>query len=293
MNDRQLLCFLVVSRTLNFSRASRELFITQPALSYQIRSLEKELEVELFERNTTHVRLTPAGLAFLGPARSLYRQYLEACNSVKPFVHRNKLVLQLPAVMTLRDPIYHSLIQQLNETWPEAEISIRTDPPDKEFHHLLSTGVDALIGLAPEQLQPEVAQDFLFQTQCYLATGPAHPLHSRAVVCLWELRGQTLFYEPSERVYIGCLRAQAEAQGLPIHWAEVASFELCYSGLLAGRGLFVSPLRYDIFPQEWYLPLQLKWPLPGTCLMTLRDDPRPQIAELRQIFREAYQKWSL
>ena len=50
MNDRQLLCFLVVSRTLNFSRASRELFITQPALSYQIRSLEKELEVEQIGR---------------------------------------------------------------------------------------------------------------------------------------------------------------------------------------------------------------------------------------------------
>lgn len=41
MNDRQLLCFLTVSRTLNFTTAARELYCTQPALSYQIRNLEK------------------------------------------------------------------------------------------------------------------------------------------------------------------------------------------------------------------------------------------------------------
>ena len=43
MNDHQLLCFLTVSRTLNFTTAARELYCTQPALSYQIRSLERSL----------------------------------------------------------------------------------------------------------------------------------------------------------------------------------------------------------------------------------------------------------
>ena len=58
MNDRQLLCFLTLSRTLNFTAAARELYCTQPALSYQIRSLEKELDLALFERSTTRVALT-------------------------------------------------------------------------------------------------------------------------------------------------------------------------------------------------------------------------------------------
>ena len=53
MNEHQLLCFLTVSRTLNFSAAARELYCTQPALSYQIRSLEKELDAALFRRTTT------------------------------------------------------------------------------------------------------------------------------------------------------------------------------------------------------------------------------------------------
>ena len=55
MNDHQLLCFLTLSRTLNFTAAARELYCTQPALSYQIRSLEKELDLALFTRSTTRV----------------------------------------------------------------------------------------------------------------------------------------------------------------------------------------------------------------------------------------------
>ena len=65
MNDHQLLCFLTVQRTLNFTAAAKELYCTQPALSYQIRSLEKELGLPLFERSTTRVVLTAAGRAFV------------------------------------------------------------------------------------------------------------------------------------------------------------------------------------------------------------------------------------
>ena len=73
MNEHQLLCFLTVSRTLNFSAAARELYCTQPALSYQIRSLEKELDATLFRRTTTQVALTEAGRALLPHAENIYR----------------------------------------------------------------------------------------------------------------------------------------------------------------------------------------------------------------------------
>ena len=65
MNDHQLLCFLTVQRTLNFTAAAKELYCTQPALSYQIRRLEKALGLPLFERSTTRVVLTAAGRAFV------------------------------------------------------------------------------------------------------------------------------------------------------------------------------------------------------------------------------------
>ena len=88
MNDHQLLCFLTVSRTLNFTTAARELYCTQPALSYQIRSLEKELDLALFERSTTRVALTEAGRAFVSQAEGIYRSILNARTALKGFARR-------------------------------------------------------------------------------------------------------------------------------------------------------------------------------------------------------------
>lgn len=61
MNFRQLRYFLCVAEHLNFSKAARELFIAQPALSQQIAELEKSLDTQLFVRTSRAVSLTPAG----------------------------------------------------------------------------------------------------------------------------------------------------------------------------------------------------------------------------------------
>lgn len=65
MNTTQLECFLAVADCLNFSKAAEHLRLTQPAVSHQIKSLEDELEVELFKRSSKSVRLTQEGHMFL------------------------------------------------------------------------------------------------------------------------------------------------------------------------------------------------------------------------------------
>jgi LysR family transcriptional regulator, benzoate and cis,cis-muconate-responsive activator of ben and cat genes len=64
MEFRQLRSFLAVARSLNFSRAARELHLSQPALSAQIKALEEDLGTLLLERNKRTVRLTRAGESF-------------------------------------------------------------------------------------------------------------------------------------------------------------------------------------------------------------------------------------
>lgn len=80
----QVRSFVVVASELNFSRAARRLNITQPPLSRQIKLLEQELDVTLFERNSRSVVLTPAGLAFLSEAQKL----LELGNSAVTITRR-------------------------------------------------------------------------------------------------------------------------------------------------------------------------------------------------------------
>ena len=65
MNTTQLECFMTVANFLNFSRAAEVLRITQPAVSHQINTLEDELGVKLFHRNSKSVRLTREGYLFV------------------------------------------------------------------------------------------------------------------------------------------------------------------------------------------------------------------------------------
>lgn len=62
MDLRQLQYLVSLSRTLNFSRAAEEMFISQPTLSQQIKKLEEELGVKLLERSTHGVIMTPVGI---------------------------------------------------------------------------------------------------------------------------------------------------------------------------------------------------------------------------------------
>jgi monoterpene epsilon-lactone hydrolase len=75
---RHLRAFVAVAEELSFARAAERLYVSQPALSRQIRGLEQLLGVELLRRSTHRVELTLAGEALLGRARGLLREVDEA-----------------------------------------------------------------------------------------------------------------------------------------------------------------------------------------------------------------------
>lgn len=286
MNDHQLLCFLTVGRTLNFTAAARELYCTQPALSYQIRSLEKELDLTLFTRSTTQVALTEAGRALVPHAEALYREVLNTRTALKAFTRCHTLTLRLPPVLLQRDPIYPVLMAQLHAVLPGYELAVDTRPVSRNPHEMLCTEADAALYLPFGPLQAEIDRIPVVRNTFYLVISPEHPLNERNMLELADLSGQQVFYEP---LYQDMVDYAAAQPGMPFDmpdWRRVENYECVYTDLLAGRGMFLCPMQYPAFPAAWYRPLRLE--LPDTCLLTLRDDPRPEIARLREVFVEVY-----
>src|SRR5690349_25098235 len=80
---RHLRAFVAVAEELNFGRAAARLYLSQPALSRQIRSLERLVGCDLLRRSTHRVELTLAGEALLDRARGLLREVDEAVSAAR------------------------------------------------------------------------------------------------------------------------------------------------------------------------------------------------------------------
>ena len=71
MTTKQIDYCIELARTLNFSRAAENMFVSQPTLSYQVKMLEEEIGFAVFERSGKGAALTPAGAQFVATLASL------------------------------------------------------------------------------------------------------------------------------------------------------------------------------------------------------------------------------
>jgi DNA-binding transcriptional LysR family regulator len=121
---RKLRYFVAVADRLNFGRAAEALHIAQPVLSRQIRALEHELKVQLFERDNRTTRLTPAGEALLDEARPL----LSAADAARRRVRDVAAGQRIFSVGFMPGLIVTSAVRALSRRHPDVAVEVfRTD----------------------------------------------------------------------------------------------------------------------------------------------------------------------
>jgi DNA-binding transcriptional LysR family regulator len=160
---RHLRYFVTVGDWLNFTKAAQTLRVAQPALSRQIRDLEDELGVPLFDRRQRAVKLTEAGLAFLTEARAVLAHAEEAVQTVRAVARGERGEIQVGYAPSLTIELLPSALHSFHNLAPGVHVKLHDLSSEEMIRgvregklHLslvARPGPEALAGLKFEALQ--------------------------------------------------------------------------------------------------------------------------------------------
>lgn len=191
MELRQLRYFAKTAETLNFSEAAKALFVTQSTLSQQIRQLEDELGIQLFERTSHTVALTEAGQELLPYA-------IETLHSATSCIDRINDLKNLLAG-TLKIGVTYTFIPILTETvdafmkkYPSVKIDVCCKSMEELMELLEKREVDFVLAFKPTRRYTHIKSYTLFYNRLSAIVRAGHPVADRTSITLKDLSAYDL-----------------------------------------------------------------------------------------------------
>lgn len=196
MNTVQLECFVSVAEHLNFSKASKVLKITQPAVSHQIQTLEEELEVKLFHRTSKSVSLTQEGILFLADAQLILKTALSAKERLGMREHFIPFELGCHNHMELN--LLPPILKQLMQEFPLLRPSIRLVPFPSLISLVENSQVQAALGIKEESKKSILFFKKLCVVPVACVCSPEHPLAQHQALTKDQLKGNFIACSPRQ-----------------------------------------------------------------------------------------------
>ncbi|MES9540807.1 LysR substrate-binding domain-containing protein [Actinomadura sp. NPDC000600] len=212
MASRQLEYFRAVARELHFTRAAEALRIAQPALSQQIRKLERQLGVTLFERDNHRVELTPAGAALLEHAERILADIAAVEDEMRGWAEGTRGRIRLGGARGLTARLARLLVE-FAEEFPAVDVELREMNTEEMVAGLAGGHLDAatLVRL-PQEEGRRLDSLPLGEEPLVLITSVSAPLASRYRVPVAALDGADLVcYAPGSAIREIILSALAAA----------------------------------------------------------------------------------
>ena len=191
MNFHQLEIFYAVAQQLSITAAASTLRVTQPAVSLQIKTLERELGLPLFERGGRKLALTQAGEALYRCAVSILHARDEAQRSIAELSAATKGKLILGANTTGGMYLLPRIVKEFKELYPETEVLLQIESTEWLYDKILQNVVDmALVGGPTEDRRFGV--EGVCADSLALIVSPSHPFARPGKISLKELETQSL-----------------------------------------------------------------------------------------------------
>jgi DNA-binding transcriptional LysR family regulator len=265
MELRHLRYFVAVAEELHFSRAAARLHVAQPAVSEQVRKLEQELGVWLFDRTQRSVKLTVAGAALLEESRHVLRHAdvaQQAARNAADQVTMRLRIGYLPDSLPVHVP---RALRQLAMSAPRVQVQLETGPALGLIEGLRSRRLDAVITSLPAPVNG-------------LRTMPLD--EQGAVIALEKVAPERLLLLPRDAnpAFHNSVVASCHAAGLAPTFVETSGprVEDVLLSVAAGAGMAIVPEsvsgRYAS-PGVRFVPLEGDEPSVKTAVLTHPNAP--------------------
>ncbi|MEV5505316.1 LysR family transcriptional regulator [Streptomyces orinoci] len=291
MEIRQLQYFLTVAEELHFRRAAERLHIVQSAVSQQVRRLERELGVDLFDRSTRAVRLTEAGRRLLPHAREILAAQARARTAMDELRGETAATLRLGTSDGLGDRL-EAVLAGFARLAPLAQLELVTAPQADRLRAVRSGELDATL-LRGER--PETGLELLplWQDTLFAAIPARHDLAVRGEIDLAELAGLPLRLATPERnpaLHELMLRCCREAGFEPLLGPAFTTAQDTLATIGFGKPswtvFYAAHARQLPVPGVVFRPLRNPTPVLRTFLAVRPDPPR---AELRALIESCHE----
>ena len=246
MEFRRLRYFVAVAEEMNFTRAAERLHIAQPPLSIQIRALEQEVGVRLFDRDQRHVFLTQAGKHLLERARSILASVEAAKAEVKCAELGEVGALQLGyAASAMFTSALTSAIKQFQIAFPHVLLTLHEMPSLDQLNGLHYRTLDAgVVRQSGGAVPSGIVLEKWYRSPLVAAMTNDHPLAKRRTIGIGDLRDQPLIMYPRDSgigLYWQVIRLCAAAGFRPQIVREVQELTTIVGLVDAGVGIAVVP----------------------------------------------------
>lgn len=244
MNIRDLQYIIAVAETLHFGKAAEHCFVSQPTLSGQIKKLEEELSVIIFERTNRSVKITPIGQTILEHAR-LIMEHTDLIQQLAQ-AHQDPLAgsLRIGAIPSLSPFLMPLILMPLKEQFPQMKLVLSEELTDVLLKRLHNHEIDAAL-LATDVDQNDFNVIPLFNEPFWLAYPSKHPFYHKEKITRKDLdnaellllsEGHCLAEQVMDFCHINERKTQGEMADL-----RASSLETLLQLVAAGFGTTIVP----------------------------------------------------
>lgn len=187
MFDFRLKVFDTVAKRLNFTKAANELNITQPAVTKHIKEIELNLNIKLFERNGTKIKLTKAGEILLKYTEEIFSVYQKIEFEIGQLQEKQKGILRLGASTTIAQYVLPPILAEFRKRFPEIQLSLVIQNSERIEELLGNHKID--VGLIEAQIKNRTFHYFPFmKDEIVLVSRQNHSISTKNNIKLDDLK---------------------------------------------------------------------------------------------------------